>query len=77
MFVSFVNVFTRIRMVTVRCQRLCATCCRSFYAKPALFTELYLTLQIDFAAVVFGFLPMTLLLNKFANPCYRDLLLAA
>jgi len=44
--------------------------------KPALFIELYLTLQTDFS-VVFGFLPMTLLLNKFAHLYYRDLLLAA
>jgi len=48
-----------------------------FYAKPALFIELYLTLQTDFASVVFGFLPMTLLLNKSDHPCYRDLLSAA
>jgi len=26
-----------------------AICCRSFYVKPALFIELYLTLQTDFA----------------------------
>jgi len=77
MFVSFINVFTRIRKVTVGCQGLYAICCRSFYVKPALFIELYLTLQTDFAAVVFVFLPMTHLLNKFADSCYRDLLLAA
>ena len=79
MFVSFFNVFTRIRKVTVscNCKGLCAICCRSFYVKPALFIELYLTLKTDFLCsslfpVVLGFLPMTLLLNKFAHPCYRD-----
>ena len=68
MFVSFFNVFTRIRKVTVSWQVLYAICCRSFYVNPALFIELYLTLQTDFTAV-FGFLPMTLLLNKFTHPC--------
>jgi len=68
MFVSFINVFTRIRNVTVSCQEIYAICCRSFYAKPVLFIELYLTLQTDFAAVVFGFLPMTLQLSKYALP---------
>jgi len=77
MSVSFINVFTRIRKVTVSCQGLYAIWCRSFYVKPALFIELYLTLQTDFAAVAFGFLPMTQLLNKFAHPCYSDVLLAA
>jgi len=50
MFASFVNVFTRIREVAVCCQGLYAICCRSFYIKPALFIELYLTLQTSFAA---------------------------
>jgi len=78
MFVSFINVFTRIRKVTVICQGLHAICCRSFYVKPALFIELYLTLQTDFAARwCSGFLPITLLLNKCAHPCYTNLLLAA
>jgi len=74
MFVSFINVLTRIREVTVSCQGLYAICCRSFYV---LFIELHLTPQTGFAAIVFGFLPMTLLLNKCAHSCYRDLLLAA
>jgi len=43
----------------VSCQELYAICCWSFYVKPALLIELYLTLQTDFAAVVLGFLPMT------------------
>jgi len=50
MFVSFINVFTRIRKVMVSCQGLYAVCCRSFYVKPALFNELHFTLQTDFAA---------------------------
>jgi len=50
MFVSFINVFTRIRKVTVSFQGLYAICCTSFCAKPALFIELHLTLQTDFAA---------------------------
>jgi len=78
MFVSFINDFIRIRNVAVSCQGLNAICCRSFYVKPALFIKLYLTYKlILWLAVVFGFLPMTLLLYKFAQPCYRDLLLAA
>jgi len=71
MFVSFINVFTRIRKVTVSCQGLYTICCRSFYVKPALFVELYLRLHTDFAGrCCFGFLPVTLLLNKFAHPCF-------
>jgi len=50
MFISFMNVFTRIRKVTVSIQGFYAICCRSFYVKPALFIELYLTIQTDFAA---------------------------
>jgi len=49
MFVSFINVFTRIRNVAVSWQRLYAICCRSFYVKPALSIEVYLTLQTDFS----------------------------
>jgi len=38
--------------------------------KLAFFIELYLTLQIDFAArCFFRFLTMTCLLNNFAHPC--------
>jgi len=47
-FVSFINVFTRIRMVN--CQGFYAISFRSFYVKLGLFIELYLTLQTDFAA---------------------------
>jgi len=50
MFASFINVLTRIRKVTVSCQGLYAIYCTSFYAKPALFFELHLTLQSDFSA---------------------------
>jgi len=77
MFVSFFNVFTRIRKVTVSCQGLYAVCCRSFYVKPALFVELYLTLKTDFTARCFWFSASDLLMIEFAHPCYRDLLLAA
>ena len=49
MFASFINVFTRIQKATVSCQGLYAIYCTSFYAKLALFFELRLTLQSDFA----------------------------
>ena len=48
LFVSIINVFTRIRMVSWR--EIYAIWCRSFYVKLAFFIELYLTLQTDFAA---------------------------
>jgi len=48
MFVSFINVFTRIR--NVNCQGVYAIWHRSFYVKRAFFNELYLTLQTHFAA---------------------------
>ena len=49
-FIYQCTVFTRIRKVTVSWKGLYAICCRSFYVKPALFVELYLTLQTDFTA---------------------------
>jgi len=48
MFVSFINVFTQIHMVS--CQGVYTIWCRSFCVKPAFFNELYLTLQTDFGA---------------------------
>jgi len=62
MFVSFTYVFTPVRMVS--CKGVYVISCGSFYVKLALFSELYLKLQTDFTlAGVFGFLPMTVLLN--------------
>jgi len=48
MFVIFINVFTRIRMVS--CQGVYSIWRRSFYVKLPFFNELCLTLQTDFAA---------------------------
>jgi len=36
MFVSFINIFTRIRKVTVSCQGLYAICCRLFWCKTCI-----------------------------------------
>jgi len=74
MFAPFINVFTRIRMVS--CQGFYMTWCRSFYAKPGFFIELSLTLQTDFAARwCLWFLTMILLSNKFVHPSITTWLL--
>jgi len=54
MFVSFIDVFGRIRQVG--CQGVYAIRCRPFYVKRAFLIELYLTIKTDFAARwCFGF----------------------
>jgi len=76
MFVSFINEFTQIRKVTISCQKMYVICCRLFYVKPALFIELYLTLQTDFAARrCFWFSANDSSIEQICPPCFQDLLL--
>jgi len=78
MFVSFINVFTRIRKVTFSIQGFYAICCRSFYLKPSLFIELYLTIQSDFAAYCcFWFSANDSTIEQISHPCYTNLCLAS
>jgi len=77
-FVSFINVFTRIRKVS--CQGVYAIWCsfiyKTFSVKLLFFCELYLYWHYKLIlrrAGVFGFLQKTLLLNNFAHPWYRTL----
>jgi len=79
MFVSFINVFDTNSEGYRWLSRTLHDLFTSFYAKPALFIELHLTLQTDFMAhCCFGFLPMTSIEQICPSPLlYRDLLSAA
>jgi len=63
------NLFTRIRKVS--CQAVYGISCRPFHEKKrnSLLNCIWHYKMILRLAGVFGFVPMTLLLNKFARPC--------